>query len=65
MKNRSTETSDNEGEKKKIIVINRSNLNPNSLPVILLGQVSGRIDCRTGSQQSEKNNPSTFTTDPT
>ena len=50
---------------RKNIAINRSNLNPNNLPVISFDQVSGRIDCRTGSQQSEKNNPITFTTDPT
>ena len=52
-------------KRRKNIAINRSNLNPNNLPVIFLGQVSGRIDCRTRNQQSEKNNPSTFTTDPT
>ena len=44
--------------RRKVVAINRSNLDPNRLPVIFLGQVSGRINLRTGILQSEKNNPS-------
>ena len=51
-------------ERTKIVTINISNLNRDSLSVIFLGQVPGRVNRRTGNLQSEKNNPSTITTEP-